>query len=423
MTGLAASFLLVGFLLFLLVIRQPLVVILLAVTAYVHLVWGRGQLDFIVEDMWVSLDKELILAIPMFLLCGGVMTHGTTAKRLIRIAASIVGHLPGGLGVACIVSCGVFAAISGSSVVTMLAIGSVVYPAMKEAGYSNRFALGAVMSGGTLGMIIPPSIPLIIYGIVTETSIIDLFLAGVGPGLLLITIFSIYAIWSNRKMPLQSMDFSEIKTAFREGVWALLMPVILLGGIYSGYFTATESGAVALLYAVIVEAFVHRELKPADFYKVYIEAITLVGALFPLIAVALSLNLVLTENRVPVEMVNILQSWFTSPVMFIITVNLLLLVVGAVMTTNEAILILAPLLMPAAKAFGIDPVLFGIIMILNLEIGYLTPPVGLNLMVAMTAFRQRFGELAMAALPFIGLMMLCLALVIWQPWIAMELVK
>ncbi|SDE74628.1 TRAP transporter large permease [Ruegeria marina] len=422
MTGLVAALLLVAFILFLLVIRQPLVVILLAVTAFVHLVWGRGQLDYIVEDMWVSLDKELILAIPMFLLCGGVMTHGSTAKRLIRVAASLVGHLPGGLGVACIVSCGVFAAISGSSVVTMLAIGSVVYPAMKEAGYSNRFALGAVMSGGTLGMIIPPSIPLIIYGIVTETSIIDLFLAGVGPGLLLVTIFSIYAIWSNRSMPVTRMERSEIAAAFREGIWALLMPVILLGGIYSGYFTATESGAVALLYAVIIEAFVHRELKPADFYKVYIEAITLVGALFPLIAVALSLNLVLTENRVPVEMVNLLRDWFTSPLMFIITVNLLLLVVGAVMTTNEAILILAPLLMPAANAFGFDPVLFGIIMILNLEIGYLTPPVGLNLMVAMTAFRQRFGELAMAALPFIGLMILSLALVIWQPWIAMGLV-
>lgn len=423
MTGFFDATLLVGLVVFLLVIRQPLVVILLAVAAYVHLVWGRARLDFIVEDMWVSLDKELILAIPMFLLCGGVMTKGSTARRLIRIASSLAGHLPGGLGVAAILSCGVFGAISGSSVVTMLAIGTVIYPAMKEAGYSNRFALGTVMSGGTLGIIIPPSIPLIIYGIVTETSIVDLFLAGIGPGILLVILFSLYSVWANRKIRLKRFELSEVAAAFRDGVWALMMPVLLLGGIYSGYFTATESASVALLYAVFVEAFIHRELKFADLHGVYIEAIKLVGALFPLIAVALSLNLVLTENRVPVAMVALMQEWFTSPLAFIITVNLLLLAVGAVMTTNEAILILAPLLMPAAQAFGFDPVLFGIIMILNLEIGYLTPPVGLNLMVAMTAFRQKFGELVIAALPFIGLMLVALVLVSWIPWISLGLVR
>ncbi|MEN8657524.1 MAG: TRAP transporter large permease [Marivita sp.] len=423
MTEFLDAMLLFGLVVFLLVIRQPLVVILLAVAAYVHLVWGRARLDFIVEDMWVSLDKELILAIPMFLLCGGVMTKGSTARRLIRIASSLTGHLPGGLGVAAILSCGVFGAISGSSVVTMLAIGTVIYPAMKEAGYSNRFALGTVMSGGTLGIIIPPSIPLIIYGIVTETSIIDLFLAGIGPGILLVILFSLYSVWANRKIRVKRFELCEVTAAFREGAWALMMPVLLLGGIYSGYFTATESASVALLYAVCVEAFIHRELKFADLHGVYVEAIKLVGALFPLIAVALSLNLVLTENRVPVAMVALIQEWFTSPLAFIITVNLLLLAVGAVMTTNEAILILAPLLMPAALAFGFDPVLFGIIMILNLEIGYLTPPVGLNLMVAMTAFRQKFGELVIAALPFIGLMLVALVLVSWFPWISLRLVR
>lgn len=423
MTAVAESLSLVGLVAFLLMIRQPLVVILLAVAAYVHWIWGRARLDFIVEDMWVSLDKELILAIPLFLLCGGVMTKGSTARRLIRIAAALTGHLPGGLGIAAILSCGVFAAISGSSVVTMLAIGSVVYPAMKDAGYSNRFSLGTVMSGGTLGIIIPPSIPLIIYGIVTETSIIDLFIAGIGPGILLIVLFSIYSVWANRKLPLRKFEAGEVKVAFKEGIWALMMPVILLGGIYSGYFTATESASVALLYSVVIEAYVHKELKISDLKGIYLEAIKLVGALFPLIAVALSLNLVLTENRVPVAMVDLMQQWFTSPVSFIITVNLLLLAVGAVMTTNEAILILAPLLMPAAKAFGFDPVLFGIIMILNLEVGYLTPPVGLNLMVAMTTFRQKFGELVMSALPFIGLMLVALTLVSWLPWISMGLLR
>lgn len=422
MTGVIASLALVALVMILLVIRQPLVVILLAAVAYVHMVWGRAQLDWIIEDMWVSLDKELILAIPMFLLCGGVMTRGSTAKRLVRIATSLTGHLPGGLGVAVVLSCGVFAAISGSSIVTMLAVGTVLYPAMKDAGYDNRFALGSVMAGGTLGTMIPPSIPLIIYGIVTETSIVDLFLAGIGPGILLLILFSIWSIWTNRHLKTSKLDFGEVAAALKAGVWALLMPVLLLGGIYTGYFTATESAGVALVYALIIELFVHREMKPAEYYDVVIETVKLVGALFPLIAVALSLNLVLTENRVPVMMVDLLRGWFSSPLTFIISVNLLLLAVGAVMTTNEAILILAPLLMPAASAFGFDPVLFGIIMILNLEIGYLTPPVGINLMVAMTAFRQNFATLVSAAIPFIGLMLAALALVSWQHWIAMWLV-
>ena len=176
---------LIGTVAALLFFRQPLVVILLATIAFIHIVWGRGQLDYIIEDIWVSLDKELILAIPMFLLCGGVMTQGTAARRLVRLAASLTRHLPGGMAVATILACGIFAAISGSSIVTMLAIGSVMFPAMQKAGYSDRFALGTVMSAGTLGIIIPPSIPLIVYGLVTETSIVDLFKAGVGPGLLL----------------------------------------------------------------------------------------------------------------------------------------------------------------------------------------------------------------------------------------------
>lgn len=402
----------------LLTLRQPLLIILLAAIAYVQMVWGRGHLDYIVEDMFVSLDKELILAIPMFMLCGGVMTQGSTAKRLIRIAKAASGHLPGGLGVACILSCAVFAAISGSSIVTMLAIGTVLYPAMKKAGYSNRFSIGAVMTGGTLGIILPPSIPLIIYGLVTETSIVDLFLAGIGPGMLLVLLFSAYSIWHNRKLPTLPFDKVEMLSALRHGIWAIMMPVILLGGIYSGYFSATESAAVALFYSVVIEVFVHREMQLSDFRGVVLDTAKLGGALFPLLAVALSLNLVLVEHRIPGQMVVLVQEWFSSPVAFIIAVNLLLLAVGAVMTTAEAILILAPLLAPVAAAYGFDKVVFGIIMIINLEIGYLTPPVGLNLIVAMTAFREKFSELVKAALPFIGLMVIALALISWQPIIA-----
>ncbi len=420
MTG---ALILSGVVALLLLLRQPLLIILLAAVAVVHLVWGRGQLDYIIEDMWISLDKELILSIPMFVLCGGVMTKGSTARRLIDVATALTGHLPGGLAVASVLSCGIFAAISGSSIVTMLAIGSVMLPAMQNAGYSTRYALGAVMAGGTLGIIIPPSIPLILYGLVTETSITDLFIAGVGPGLLLLGVFALHAMWVNRHLPAPAFDFGALKLALRRGIWAILMPVILLGGIYTGYFSAIEAAAVALIYALIIESFVHKEFTARDFYAVVLDASKLGGTLFPLLAVALSLNLVLTEHRVPVMMVEIMQGWIDSPLVFMLLVNALLLVVGCLMTSGEAILILAPILAPLAFAYGYDKVLFGIIMIVNLEIGFLTPPVGLNLLVAMSTFRQKFGDLVIAAVPFIWMMLACLALIAWQPWIAMTLVK
>jgi C4-dicarboxylate transporter DctM subunit len=406
----------------LLVLRQPLLVVLLAAAGCVHVFWGRSNLEDIIEDMWVGLDKEVILSIPLFILCGTVMTRGSIAQRLIRILSAVTQPLPGGLAVATILSCAVFAAISGSSIVTMLAIGTVMYPAMRRAGYDNKFSLGAIMSGGTLGIIIPPSIPMIIYGLVTETSVTDLFAAGFGPGILLTVALSAYSIWFNRAMPTARFDFAEFRIAFREGIWAAMMPVILLGGIYSGYFTATEAAAVALAYSLAVEIFVHRELKAGDFYNVVLETSKLGGSLFPLIAVALSLNIILTEHRVPQSLVTLMQGYISSPIMFMILVNLLLLVVGCLMTTGEAILVLAPLLAPLAESYGYNKVLFGLIMILNLEIGYLTPPVGLNLIVAMSAFKQSFGLLCRAAIPFIGIMFVCLVIVIWQPWIAMYFV-
>ena len=418
-----APILLIALVVALLWLRQPLIVILLAICAFVQFVWGKGQYDYIIEDMWVGLDKELILSIPLFILCGNVMTQGSTAKRLIDIMAALTRALPGGLAVSAILSCGIFAAISGSSIVTMLAIGTVMYPAMRAGGYDNKFSLGTIMSGGTLGIIIPPSIPMIIYGLVTEASVTDMFLAGVGPGILLLIVFTIYALWYNRNMPRQKFSLEELKLACKNGILAVMMPVILLGGIYSGYFTATEAAAVALIYAIVIETFVHNEMKLKDFYNVVLEASKLGGSLFPVLAVALSLNIILIEHRVPTALVQFMQGYISSPLMFMLLVNILLLIVGCLMTTGEAILILAPLLAPMAQAYGYDKITFGIIMILNLEIGYLTPPVGLNLIVAMSAFKQPFGLLIKAAVPFILMMMVTLAIIVWQPWIAMYLVN
>jgi len=400
-----------------------LLIILLGLAGAVQMIWGRGQLDYIVEDMWVALNKEMILSIPLFLMCGGIMTRGSTAKRLIRVAASLTNHIPGGLGVACILACMVFAAISGSSIVTMLAVGGIMLPAMKAAGYSDRFAMGVVLAGGSLGVVLPPSVPLIIYGLVTETSIVDLFKAGLLPGLLLVVLFAAYAMWANRSAPTQRFDFAEVKAAFRAGILAVMMPVLLLGGIYSGYFSVTESAAMALLYALVVEVLVLKEMAFADLQHVVVDVAKLAGSLFPLLAVALSLALVLAEHRVPEHMVNLMQGWFTNPYTFMVAVNLLLVVVSCLMTTTEALLILGPLLAPVAAAYGYDKVFFGVIMIHNLEIGYLLPPMGMNLLIAMTAFKQKMSELTVAAVPFLLLMVVGLAILVAFPWITLVLIR
>ena len=398
-----------------LALRQNVIVILLGAAAYVHLVWGDGQLEFLAEDIWISLDNSLLLAIPMFLLAGSIMTRGSIARRLIDLAISLTRPIPGGLAVATILSCAIFAAISGSSPVTLLAVGTILYPALLRHGYPKRFALGALTSGGTLGIVIPPSIPLILYGIVTETSIADLFIAGIIPGLMIAVVLAIYSYWVNRKMPAEPFDLDEVLTALARGGWSAMLPVILLGGIYSGFFSPTEAAAVALVYALIVEIFIHRELKPIDFYHTAIETAKLLGMLFPIVAVALSLKTILTIEEVPDQLANWVTMVTDNKIAFLLAVNILLLVVGFLFDVISAILILAPLLLVPAVAFGVDPIHFGVIMVINLEIGFLTPPMGLNLIVAMTAFREKFLDICYAVLPFIALIFGVLMVVTFWP--------
>ena len=398
-----------------LALRQNVIVILIGAAAYVHLVWGDGQLEFLAEDIWISLDNSLLLAIPLFLLAGSIMTRGSIARRLIDLAISVTRPLPGGLAVATILSCAIFAAISGSSPVTLLAVGTILYPALLQHGYPKRFALGALTSGGTLGIVIPPSIPLILYGIVTETSIADLFIAGIIPGVMIAVVLAFYSYWVNRHMPAEPFDLNEVLTALARGGWSAMLPVILLGGIYSGFFSPTEAAAVALVYALFVEIFIHRELKPVDFYHTAVETAKLLGMLFPIVAVALSLKTILTIEEVPDQLAMWITTITENKIAFLLAVNLLLLVVGFLFDVISAILILAPLLLVPAVAFGIDPIHLGIIMVINLEIGFLTPPMGLNLIVAMTAFREKFLEICRAVLPFIALIFCVLMVVTFWP--------
>jgi C4-dicarboxylate transporter DctM subunit len=320
-------------------------------------------------------------------------------------------------------SCALFAAISGSSIVTMLAVGTMMFPALIAAGYPRSFSIGLICAGGTLGIIIPPSIPMILFGIMTETSITKLFIAGVLPGLLLAALLGVYAFWTNRDRRGQAWSAREILQALREGLPALALPVLLLGGIYSGHFTPTEAAAAALVYALAIEGLVYREVSLKDFYGIVTETAVTLGMLLPLVAFATSLSVVLDYERVPQALVAWVQTWIHDRSSFLLAANLLLLVAGCLMEVGSAIVILAPLLMPMAKVYGVDPVHFGIIMTVNLEIGYITPPVGLNLFVAMAAFKAGFVEVSKAALPFVLVMLLGLFIVSSWPALTLALLR
>ena len=407
----------------LIALRQPLYVILVVGVTWLYTQVGHGRIEDVIQDMVFSVDQELLLSVPLFILAGNIMARGSIARRLIRLAVALTAPVPGGLGVAVVLSCAVFATISGSSTVTLLAIGPIAYPALREHGYSNGFALGSLCAAATLGIIVPPSIPLILYGVATRSSITDLFLAGIGPALLLTALMAGYALLANRHQPRRAWHGPEVLVALRGAVWSLVMPVVILGGIYSGHFTATESAAVAVAYALLVELLIHREISLGDLREPFAQTVLLAGALLPILALALSLNMFLTLERVPQALVAWMGSIVQDRLSFIALSMLLLLAVGAVMEITPAVLVLAPLLLPMARAHGLDPVHFGIMMIVNLEIGYLTPPLGLNLFVAMTAFRQDFLTVARAALPFIALLLVGLAVVSLWPALSLFAIR
>jgi C4-dicarboxylate transporter DctM subunit len=376
----------------------PLFVILGVVATLCYSLQGNADLSGVIEDIYFAADKEILLAIPLFILAGNLMTHGAIARRLIRIASSITAPLPAGLGVAAVLSCTLFAAISGSSPVTLIAIGTMMYPALVDAGYSRGFSVGLLASAGTLGIIIPPSIPMIVYSIMASVPVTDMFIAGVLPGLLLAAILMVYAMYHGRKMPRGRWDTAEFVAAFKAGFLSLLVPVIILGGIYSGFFTATEAAAIAVAVALTIELGFYRELKLPLVWKSMTDTTEMLGMIFFILLFAVSFNKFLILEQIPQNFVQDLSGIISTKMEFLIGVNILLLIAGCFMDIMSAILVFAPLLTPMAIHYGINPIHFGIIMIVNLEIGYLTPPVGINLFVASAAFRQPLGDVIRAAI-------------------------
>ena len=387
-----------------------------------------------------------LLAIPFFILASSFMSTGGVAKRIIRFSIAIVGHFPGGLAIAGVFACMLFAALSGSSPATVVAIGTIVIAGMRQVGYSKEFAAGVIANAGTLGILIPPSIVMVVYASATDVSVGRMFLAGVIPGLLAGTMLmvTIYVIAKMRGLPKGDwLGWTEVFVSAREAIWGLFLIVIILGGIYGGIFTPTEAAAVASVYAFIIAVFVYRDMGPlaerdgkprqsliqnpaalitAFFHKdtrdTLFEAGKLTVTLMFIIANALILKHVLTDEQIPQQIASAMLSAGFGAIMFLVIVNIILLIGGQFMEPSGLIVIVAPLVFPIAIELGIDPIHLGIIMVVNMEIGMITPPVGLNLFVTSGVARMPMMSVVRAALPFLGVLFIFLILITYVPIIS-----
>ncbi len=388
------------------------------------LFFGQDSLASLGLKLYETSEHFTLLAIPFFILSGAFMTTGGVAKRMIRFAIACIGHLRGGLAMASVLACMLFAAVSGSSPATVVAVGSIVIAGMVKAGYTQGFAAGVICNAGTLGILIPPSIVMVVYGAATETSVGKLFMAGVIPGILLgvMLMVAIYVRARMLDLPRQpKASIGEILQAARDSIWGLLLLVIILGGIYGGIFTPTEAAGVAAVYAFFVAVFVYRDIGMAKVPHVLVDAARVTVMLMFIVANALLFAHVLTTERIPQAITEQIVSWGMAPWQFLIVVNILLLIAGNFMEPTGIILILAPILFPIATELGIDPVHLGIIMVVNLEIGMVTPPVGLNLFVTAGITGMSILQVVRAALPWLSVLVVFLVIITYVPKITMFL--
>ena len=375
-------------------------------------------IETVALKLFTGIEKFEIMAIPFFILAGNFLTHGGVARRMIRFATSMVGHWYGGLGLAGVVACALFAAVSGSSPATVVAIGSILLPAMAKQGFPQRFGAGIITTSGSLGILIPPSIVMVIYAVSTNTSVGKLFIAGVIPGLVLATLLGLTTWYRARKNDyprLARASWRERLIALRDSFWGLLLIVVVIGGIYSGIFTPTEAAAMSAVYAFIVAVFVYKDLSLKQVPKVLLDSASMSAMLLYIITNAVLFSFLMTYENIPQAMAQWLLDMGLGAVGFLLMVNLLLLVAGNVMEPSSIVLILAPILFPVAMQLGIDPIHFGILIVVNMEVGMCHPPVGLNLYVASGITKMGITELTIAVWPWLLTMLLFLLLVTYWP--------
>ena len=375
-------------------------------------------IESVALKLFTGIEKFEIMAIPFFILAGNFLTHGGVAKRMINFATSMVGHWHGGLGLAGVVACALFAAVSGSSPATVVAIGSILLPAMVKAGFPNKFGAGVITTSGALGILIPPSIVMVMYSVSTNTSVGALFMAGVVPGLMLASLLGLTTWWRARKFGYPRMPkatFAQRIKALRESMWGLLLIVVVMGGIYTGMFTPTEAAAMSAVYAFIVAVFVYKDMGLKDVPRVLLASANMSAMLLYIITNAVLFSFVLANENIPQQLADWLVGMGLGPIAFLLVVNILLLVAGNFMEPSSIVLIMAPILFPVAMKLGIDPVHFGILIVVNMEVGMCHPPVGLNLYVASGITKMGITELTVAVWPWLLTMLGFLVLVTYYP--------
>lgn len=377
---------------------------------------------FLGQGVFTSLDSFPSMAVPFFILAGALMDTGGLSKRIVNVAQSMLGNITGGLGIATILSAAIFAAISGSSPATVAAIGAIMIPAMVNKGYKVDDAAALSAAGGGLGIIIPPSIPMIIYGITANVSIGDMFLAGFGPGFVIIFILSLTVYFIARKKGYKGSErkfsLGELLRNTWDAKWALLSPVIILGGIYSGKFTPTESAVIAVIYSLLVGLFIYKELKIKDIPKAITSSAIMSGAVLVILATATSFGRLITMYQIPHKLADQITGISSNPTVILFLIALIVLIIGTFMETLSIIIILTPLFLPVVTSLGVDPVHFGIIMVVAAEIGMLTPPVGVNLFVASGIGNISLERISKAIIPFLLAMVLALIIIIMVPEIS-----
>ena len=413
-----------GILFLLMFLGVPVAVSLGATTLICAYIFTDYEMVGIVSHVFDGLNKYSLMAIPMFILAGSFLSKGGAAQRIIDFAKSLVGHLPGGLPISAIFAAMIFAAVSGSSPATVAAIGSVMFAAIKDAGYPPGYAVGTIVTSGSLGILIPPSIVFIVYGVTADLSIGKLFMAGVVPGLLIgfmlmaLTYVGALRLGFKRQTP---ASFKERLLKFKEAFWALMLIVLVIGGIYGGVFTPTEAGAASAVYAFIVSVFVYKDLKLKDVYPILVESALTSAMIFFVIANAMIFAHFLTDETIPQQVTKMILDANVGPVMFLVIVNVLLLLMGQFMEPSSIVMITVPLLLPLVMALGIDPIHFGVIIVVNMEIGMISPPVGLNLFVAAGMTGLSLKDIVVASLPWVGVLFVGLLLITYVPIISLWL--